>query len=222
MKNAVIIKSFPNGISLILDDSLDFETLLEQVGIKFKEAKGFFKDAGMALSIEGREITEAEEIRVLETIRANCDINIICLIEHDGQKNKNFVKALKSVEKHMAAGSDGQFIRGSLKNGEVMEIENNVVILGDVYPGSKVISTKNIIVLGGLYGEAYAGGGGKANTYVVALEMAPEKLKIGDFKYIPKTKPKWGIKPKIQPKIAYVKDKKLVMEPLTKEILGSF
>lgn len=222
MKNTVIIKSFPNGISLILDETMDFEALLEQIGIKFRDARGFFKDAGMALSIEGREITEAEEIRVLEAIRANCDINIICLIEHDGQKNKNFVKALKSVEKHLAAESDGQFIRGSLKNGEVMEIENNVVILGDVYPGSKIISTKNIIVLGGLYGEAYAGGGGKSNTYVVALEMSPEKLKIGDFKYIPKTKPKWGLRPKIQPKIAYIKDKNLVMEPLTKEILGSF
>lgn len=50
--------------------------------------------------------------------------------------------------------------------------------------------------------------------------MSPEKLKIGDFKYHAKEKSKWGIKPKVQPKIAYVKNKKIVMDSLTKELLS--
>ena len=49
--------------------------------------------------------------------------------------------------------------------------------------------------------------------------MSPEKLKIGDFRYKPKDKPRWGFKPKVQPKIAYVKEKHIVMEPITKELL---
>ena len=75
-------------------------------------------------------------------------------------------------------------------------------------------------VLGGLFGEAYAGGNGNPGHYVVALEMSPEKLKIGDFKYITKEKAKWSIKSKMQPKIAYIKDHKVVMDSLTKELLS--
>ena len=53
--------------------------------------------------------------------------------------------------------------------------------------------------------------------------MSPEKLKIGDFKYISKEKvSKWSIKPKVQPKIAYVKNNKIVMDSLTKELLSAF
>lgn len=222
MKDAVYIKSFPNGITLYLNPDMEFEQLLEQVAVKFSEAKMFFKNASMALSVEGRNISEAEEILILDTIRRNCDINIICIIEHDEEKNKNFIKALKHVEKHISNESDGQFYKGTLKNNEVLEIENNIVILGDVYPGCKVISTKNIIVLGGLYGEAYAGGNGNKEAFVVALEMEPENLKIGDFKYKHSTKGKWGIRPKVQPKIAYVKNGKIVLEPLTKDILSNF
>ncbi|MDE6701722.1 MAG: septum site-determining protein MinC, partial [Acetatifactor sp.] len=61
------------------------------------------------------------------------------------------------------------------------------------------------------------------NAYVVALEMEPERLKIGDFKYKNSGKvPRWGIKPKVQPKIGYVKNERIVLEGLTKELLSSF
>ena len=60
-------------------------------------------------------------------------------------------------------------------------------------------------------------------TAIVALEMEPERLKIGDFKYKTNAKQsKWGIHPKVQPKIAHLKNGKIVFDPLTKELLGSF
>ena len=93
--------------------------------------------------------------------------------------------------------------------------------MGDIYPGSAIISAKDIIVLGGLFGEAYAGGNGSPGHYVAALEMSPEKLKIGDFKYHSKEKgPKWSIRAKVQPKIAYVKDEKVIIDAITKELLS--
>jgi septum site-determining protein MinC len=53
--------------------------------------------------------------------------------------------------------------------------------------------------------------------------MEPERLKIGDFKYKTNAKQsKWGIRPKVQPKIAHLKNGKIVFDPLTKELLGSF
>ena len=222
MKDAVVIKSFPNGITMLLKEDIPFEDILQEITFKFTEAKNFFGSASMALSIDGREVSEAEEIRILDAIKHSCNVNIICIVGHDDDTNKNFIKALHHVEKKLTGGDEGQFYKGTLKNREVLETENSIVILGDVYPGSEVISAKNIIILGGLYGEAYAGGAGHEGAYVVALEMEPERLKIGDFKYKNDTKRKWGIRPKVQPKIAYVKNERVVMEPLTKELLDSF
>lgn len=223
MKEAVLIKSFSNGIALHLDAEMSFEDLLQEIAYKFSEARAFFGKASMALSIEERQVTGAEEIRILETIRQNSDLNIICIVGKDEATNKNFIRALAHMEKKLSGGEDGQFMKGSLKNREVLETENSIIILGDVYPGSAVISAKNIIILGGLYGEAYAGGNGQEGAFVAALEMEPERIKVGDFKYKPVTKQsKWGIRPKVQPKIAYVKNNKVVFEPLTKEVLSTF
>ena len=222
MKQSVIIKSFPNGIVLHLSEADTFEEILQETAIRFRESRDFFKDAKMALSIKGRKLTEKEENTLLNIISENSDIHILCLVSDDEDTDRMFIKAISETDfsEDGNGNSAGQFYKGTLKNGEVLETEYSIVILGDVYPGSAIISARDIIVLGGLYGEAYAGGNGSDGHYVAALEMSPEKLKIGDFKYHAKEKSKWGIKPKVQPKIAYVKNKKIVMDSLTKELLS--
>lgn len=222
MKDTVLIKSYPNGILLRLDAEVPFEQILAEIGYKFAEAKSFFGKAATALSIEGRQVSEAEEMAILDAIHANSNLNVLCIVGRDDDTNKNYIKALNHMEQKLAGDSDGQFFKGTLKNREVLETDNSIIVLGDVNPGSAIISARNIIVLGGLYGEAYAGGGGTGEAFVAALEMEPERIKIGDFKYKPNTKSKWGIRPKVQPKIACVKNGKIVLEALTKDLLSTF
>lgn len=221
MKNAVVIKSFPNGISVYLKEEIPFEDLLAEIAFKFRESSNFFKDAKMAISLEGRSLSEEEERIILDTISENSNLHIVCLVGKNDASNQKYLKAIRQLEYRQDEEENaGQFYRGTLKNGQVLETESSIVILGDVYPGSTIVSTKDIIILGGLHGKAYAGGNGSQGHFVVALEMAPEKIQIGDFKYIPAKQMKWSIKPKVQPKIAYVKDNKVVMEPITKELLS--
>lgn len=218
-----MIKSFPKGISLFLNEEASFEEILGELASKFSGAKSFFGTACMALSIDGREVSSAEEIAILDTIHQNSNLSIACIVGRDETANRNFIKALAHMEKKLSGGEDGQFFKGTLKNNEVIETENSIIVLGDVNPGSAIISARNIIVLGGLYGEAYAGGNGREGAFVAALEMEPERIKIGDFKYKAGTKQsKWSIRQKVQPKIAYVKNDKIIFDSFTKDLLSSF
>ena len=63
----------------------------------------------------------------------------------------------------------------------MLESVSSVVIVGDVNPGAKIISQGNIIVLGALKGNAYAGAAGDSNCFIVALEMDPIQIQIGDI-----------------------------------------
>ena len=222
MKNPVIIKSFQNGLSIYLDDEISFAELIEEIAFKFRESAHFFKDASMVVSFEGRELSDQEERQIVNTITANSQLNVVCIMGKNEETNKNYVKALQKLSYHQQVMENaGQFYKGTLKDGQMLETENSVIVLGDVYPGASIISNKDIVILGGLYGQAYAGGGGDDGHFVVALEMSPEKLKIGDFKYKTSEKQsKWPIKPKIQPKIAFVRDGRVIIEPITKELLN--
>lgn len=221
MAEKVKIKSFQNGITLELDKDVDFEEILSDIAAKFSSGKNFFGNVSVALSIKGRDVTDQEEDRIIGAIAENSDVNVICIVDHDDDTGMNFIKALQQIEKSYPPGGDCNLYKGSLKDNDVLQTEGNVVIIGNVNPGCVVSVTGSIIVIGGLYGVAYAGRDGMEGAYVIALEMEPEKLKIGDFKYRSKDKKsKWGIRPKIQPKIAYEKDGRIIADNITKELLA--
>ncbi len=215
----VVLKSYKDGIRLILDESEDFQTLLNVIAEKFREAKQFLGNANVVLAIEGRELTDSQEMEILEIISLNCNLKILCIIGQDETTHRSFLKAKQQLEKVMGDENGCRMFKGSLTDGQSLDIEENIVILGDVNPGCIVRSKGSIIVMGGLYGEAYAGGATGENDFIAALEMSPEMLIIGGVIYEPAEKPKWGIKPKISPKIAYPVDGVIRQENLTRQAL---
>jgi len=221
MNQLVLIKSFQNGLNVVLDASISFDELLVEIEKKFSEAGKFFQDSRLALSIEGRELSSEEERIIVNVICETSGIDIVCLISKDESKNLMYLNAMNQITAKISPNNHGEFYHGSLTDGAVLESDTSLVIFGDVYPDCTVISAKDIIILGGLYGQAIAGGDLKDNHYVIALEMAPQKLKIGNFKYRTEKAAKWSIKPKIVPKMALIRNDKVVFEMLTKEILAT-
>lgn len=220
----MILKSFPNGISVILDGTISFQELLADIGGKFREADGFFKDASVAISIEGRELTEEQEREILDAITQNSRLKILCLMGKDEEKNLKFL-GVQSKLNFQNDENSGQFYRGTLKDGASIETEHSIIILGDVCEGSCVYSNKDIVVLGTLTGDVYAGAGGNSNHFVVALNMLPGILQIGDYVYNsqPQKTMRWGFKkPHTVPKIAYTRDGEVQIESITKELLDNF
>ncbi len=215
----VVLKSYKDGIRLILDPETDFSDLVKIIGDKFREARQFLGNADVVLALEGRELTDAQEMEILEVITLNCNLKVLCIIGQDERTQKSFLKAKKQLEKCLGDENGCRMFKGSLTDGQSLDIEESVVILGDVNPGCSVRSKGSIIVMGGLYGEAYAGGAAGEREFVTALEMSPEMLIIGGVIYEPSEKPRWGIKPKISPKIAFVSDGLIRLENLTRQAL---
>ena len=206
-----------------MDDSIPYEELLADIAVKFQEADRFFKDAAVAISLEGRNLTEKQEREVLDIITQNSRLKVLCLMGRDQDKNIKFL----GIQNNLSFQKDencGQFYRGSLSGGQSIETENSIIILGDVCDGSYVWSAKDIVILGSLTGEAHAGAGGGLNHFVVALEMNPSALKIGSLSYNiqPQRTSLWGRKPKSTPKIAYTCNGEVLMESITKELLDGF
>ena len=206
-----------------MDDTIAYEELLIDIAAKFQDADSFFKDAAVAISLEGRNLTEQQEREVLDTITQNSHLKVLCLMGRDKDKNIRFL----GIQNNLSFQKDencGQFYRGSLSDGQSIETEHSIIILGDVSEGCYVSSAKDIVILGNLMGEAHAGAGGSLNHFVVALEMNPSALTIGtlSLKIQPQKTSIWGRKPKSTPKIAYTYNGELLMESITKELLDDF
>lgn len=217
MNNSVMIKGNKYGIVVVLDDTLDFSELKEIIAEKFKESNKFFGDAKMALSFEGRKLSVDEQREILDIIHENSSLHVICIVDNDTNQEALHKKSLEDKLMELSQ-TTGQFYKGTLRSGSVVEFETSVIIIGDVNNGARVVSKGNIIVLGALKGNAYAGATGNTNSFVVALNMQPLQIRIADIIARSPDKP---IKEETkEAKIAFLEEGNIYIEPISKSVLN--
>ncbi len=177
--NTVVIKGNRAGMSVYLDPMVPFEQLLEDVAKKFRESAKFWGSVQMTLSLEGRPLSPEQEFNIVNTITENSQIEILCLLDTNAERIHRCEKALNEKLMELSERT-GQFFKGNLCRGDTLESEASIVVIGDVEHGARVTAKGNIIILGELKGSAFAGASGDENTVIVALDMLPLQLRIGD------------------------------------------
>jgi septum site-determining protein MinC len=231
MEQPVVIKSNRYGLTVVLDSEIEFETLRDYVAKKFEESKKFFKGAEFAVAFEGRELSNDEQVILVQEIMSCGGIKVPCIVDVDAAKEALMQKAVENtlVTENISDGGDGKFYKGTLRSGQVLESESSIIILGDVNPGATVVSKGNVVVLGTLKGSIYVGAGGNENTFVAALSMDPMQIRIADYiarnsdgpdKKEKKKNLKKKDKQEEQAMIAYVEAGNIYIEPITKEVLA--
>ena len=198
--NEVVIKKYPNGLSVILNPIIPFDELYMALGKKFRESAGFFGQAKMV------------ERLLVDAISDNSELTVLSIIGND-DKNRQYLRAGSSFlgnQENLLS----KFYKGIVKAGDVVEADTDIIVLGDVNAGGEVISSGNIIILGTLYGTARAGAKGNEDSFIVALDLRPTKLCIGE-KSVNVFGKRGLFKSKATPKIVFVKDEGLAAEEIT-------
>ena len=176
-QNYVIFKGTKDGITVIFDAEAPFDILCEQLEKKVVEAGKFFDHVKTAMAFKGREFTEAEEETLLQIIAKHATMDITFV-----KTDNNELKELSELmAKEMSPSNLTKFHRGSLRNGQKIEFDGSVVVVGDVNPGAEIKAGGNIIILGQLKGMAHAGCKGDADAFITAIFMAPVQLRIADI-----------------------------------------
>ena len=91
------------------------------------------------------------------------------------------LEAAAEPKQSRVQGQDGLFIhRGTLRSGDHLHGDGDVLIYGDVNPGAHVSAGGDVMVWGRLRGTAHAGITGSYGAKIVALHLRPVQLRIAD------------------------------------------
>ena len=69
-------------------------------------------------------------------------------------------------------------VQRTVRGGQSVNFDGNVVILGDVNPGAEIIASGHVLVMGSMRGVVHAGAAGDDDARVTALTLAPTQLRI--------------------------------------------
>ena len=117
--------------------------------------------------------------------------------------------------------SHAMIITSTFRSGEAVRHYGDVVVLGDVNPGSEITADGDIVVMGSLKGLVHAGATGDNRAAVIALEIASPRIRIGDCEAVVQRgnegKPAHGTRAKeldiARPTIAYTRRGGIFISP---------
>lgn len=191
-RELVQIKGDKGGLLVVIDSMARMRDVIGVLRERIRLSPVFFKGAVMRLNVQPDQFS-AEEYGELYEVAAEFGI-VLADPEHSGDGNAD--KAGESVpvryprsrvqsqsrgeQQRMVGNTDGNalLVKRSLRSGQTVTFDGDVIIKGDVNPGAIVTSTGDIIVLGALRGVAHAGASGDTKATVVAFHLEPTQLRI--------------------------------------------
>nr|WP_284139887.1 septum site-determining protein MinC [Virgibacillus sp. LDC-1] len=173
-KQLITIKGTREGLTFVIDDSCSFEEAYIELGEK------------MSISLNQKE----EPIVPVVVRLGNRYIH-----SEQKEKIKNLIEAqnrfsVQSFESDVISKQDALLWQENstikvenciVRSGQVLEVTGDLLLIGDVNPGGKIMATGNIYILGSLQGIGHAGTLGDRNAIIAASYMKPSQLRIADY-----------------------------------------
>jgi septum site-determining protein MinC len=208
-RDVVSIKGVADGIYLNVEGN-DLELIKSELDGKMRTASNFFRGSKF-LGVRGEDLTEENraEIMLLLKYRYDFELQINKVPEEVSSENYEPIKEVGASEPEVVQEGMTKFVHGTLRSGQEVSYNGNIVVIGDVNPGALLKAKGNIVVLGSLRGVAQAGVGGNRYAVVAAYSLLPTQLRIADYIVRP---PEDDIQYKY-PEIARVVDGAVVIEP---------
>jgi septum site-determining protein MinC len=176
---------------------------MDELKEKFEQGRSFFSQGSCHITFMGKAFTPSEKLK-LETEVAktlsSCDVTV-------GYESDT-VSDEPVVYTNLNEGYT-KFHNGTLRSGQLLESEGNLVVLGHINPGAEVVAAGNIIVMGAAKGILHAGCTGNREAFIIALNMSPTQIRIADIITRP---PDNDVRSEILPEKAYIKNETIYIE----------
>jgi septum site-determining protein MinC len=174
-KHPVAVKGTREGLVFLLDEHCAYEDLYRCLtDLLTGESAGLFNGPQVAVSVDygDRALTPEQARALLGVFLARENFVVREWGGHTAAR-----KALYG--QRPSARAQNQFIhKGTVRAGQDLYFDGDVVVVGDVNPGGQVSAAGDIYVFGRLRGIAHAGIHGDERAIIAAAEFAPTQVRI--------------------------------------------
>lgn len=202
----ITLKGSPKGIMITIEEA-DFLTACAELPEKLESSAEFFNEETLEVFLTSTTLTEAEVFELRPIVCEVLSNTQVIFIETPPKMLPKQHSPLDDL------GSDEgitKFVRTTVAQGETVEYENNLIIIGDVERGACVKCSGNLFVMGSLFGSVTIT---NPQSVVVAMKLMPEILKIGEISITVKQSTLKKILS--TPEIAYLTDSEIKIEQYT-------
>lgn len=205
--NGIVFKGYKSGLTLIIPEIGPFETYMDELRNQLDQSKDFFKGAVITLKTGNRQLLDHERSFLFQLIS---DAGMTVQWKTDGLEPMKREKKKEPIDQKNLIPS--VTIRKTVRSGQRIEFDGNILIMGDVNPGAEIIASGDILVLGKLRGTAHAGAKGDKAAEIFAFQIKPVQIRIAEvYTRAPETEREKEPR-HFRPEAAMIRDEQIVVE----------
>lgn len=222
------------GLLVRFDEGEDFERLKERLAERLDAAQKFFHGSAVTIDIGNRVLTTKQLLELENLFSSRYGVRILQVVnggleqadaeagpdsgdppaaEGEGERDpaplakpSAYLGLLPAAD----VAADTLLVKRTIRSGQRIAYNGNVVVLGDVNPGAEVVASGDVVVMGHLRGVVHAGAAGNEKAIVVAFRLSPTQLRIGNrISRAPDWEP---LQPEV-PEVARIRDGEVVIDP---------
>lgn len=201
-ESSVVFRGTKAGLKVVLDPNADLQKIKDDLKKKIRDSSSFFEGTSVNFVFTGKALTKEESDQIINLLSREIAMGSV-MFEDEKQIPLNDA-VFDGIEEGMT-----KFHKGIVRSGQRIHYVGNVVVIGDVNPGSEIVAGGNIVVMGSLRGLVHAGALGNNQAIVCAYVFQPTQLRIAGYIAMPpendEARPKY-------PEVACIKDENLVIE----------
>lgn len=189
MRDSVIIKCSGNMVEIWLGDTL-YSEIKDNLTAKLDQNKAFYMGTKQKVMFFGKRLSDAQKRELRSILFSDYEIKNVGFVDEDTAEQAPEPtpepKKEYPVEEYFPTQAQGLMMTGTLRNGQRVQCEGDLVVIGDVNPGAELIAGGSIIVFGKLRGLAHAGAYGKRDALIVTNALLANQIRIcGKISVIP-------------------------------------
>lgn len=188
------IKGKSGGVlEIVMQPSSSFAEIRQAVRDKLAGHKVFFRGSDSKVLFSGKSLSETQKKEMKSLLDEEFGISNVLFEAEAVKTHRVRVAAERPAEKKDTPAEEkagvstvskdyfdakSVFVAHTLRSGQRVECEGDVVVLGDVNDGAEVIAGGSIAVMGTLRGLVHAGATGRRDVVVAANGLKPKQLRI--------------------------------------------
>lgn len=206
MDERIIIKGNKSGLiaEINMHKFSDFTEMLDLLIARLSKGKRFYRKSTLTINTSLNLINDKDIEHLKKVLLEEIEIEDIIWQDDNVKENEKEKKTFSGVYEGKT-----KFLRKTVRGGQSIKYNGNIVIIGDINSGAEVTAAGNIIVLGAIKGNVSAGANGNTKAIIAAFSLQPEILKISNIVTL---SPDDSEEPEY-PEVAKVKDGAIIVEP---------
>ena len=185
----VVLRAYRDGLHLIIRPDLSITEVEAAIQQEIARMNRSLAGASVQIDLKSPTLKDEDIERLSENLQVNYDLTVRGVEVADEPVSPPIAAAPTTHTisqtpdpRPTRDGEPSRIVPYTIRSGQTEEFpQGSLIIYGDVNSGSEVKAGGDIVVLGTLRGSAYAGINGRLSAVIIAMDLAPLKLQIGNY-----------------------------------------